>query len=51
MKATSMQISDELRRQYEDEGYFILPRVIPEDHLALLRDGSASAPSRMCIGR
>jgi ectoine hydroxylase-related dioxygenase (phytanoyl-CoA dioxygenase family) len=31
------RISDEHIRQFREEGYFILERVIPEEHLALLR--------------
>lgn len=31
-------ITDEHRRQYREEGYFILERAIPEGHLQLLRD-------------
>lgn len=30
-------ITDDQRQQYQEEGYFILERAIPEDHLALLR--------------
>ena len=30
-------ITEEMRQQYRDEGYFILERVVPEDHLELLR--------------
>ena len=32
-----VQITDEQRAQFQDEGYFILESVIPEDHLELLR--------------
>lgn len=31
-------ISQQQREQYVDEGYFILPEVIPTDHLQILRD-------------
>ena len=31
-------ITDEQRRQYVDEGYFVLEGVIPNDHLQILRD-------------
>ncbi|MDP6467156.1 MAG: phytanoyl-CoA dioxygenase family protein [Pirellulaceae bacterium] len=31
-------ITDEQRRQYVEEGYFILEGVIPDDHLQILRD-------------
>jgi ectoine hydroxylase-related dioxygenase (phytanoyl-CoA dioxygenase family) len=31
-------ITDAYRRQYREEGYFILERVIPEEHLQILRD-------------
>jgi len=30
-------VSEELARQYHEEGYFILKRVVPEEHLELLR--------------
>ena len=32
------QITDHHRQQYVDEGYFILERAIPDDHLQVLRD-------------
>ena len=35
------QISEEQKRQYREEGYFILERVIPQEQLQALRDGSA----------
>ncbi len=31
-------ITDQQRRQYVDEGYFILPSAIPDHHLRILRD-------------
>lgn len=31
-------VTDEQKRQYEEEGYFILERVIPDEHVALLRE-------------
>lgn len=31
-------MTDEHRAQFQDEGYFILERAIPDDHLAILRD-------------
>ena len=31
-------ITDAQRRQYQEEGYFVIERVIPEDHLEALRD-------------
>lgn len=31
-------ITDEHRQQYRDEGYFILERAIPDEHLQILRD-------------
>lgn len=34
-------ISDELKRQYVEEGYFILPAAIPEEHLEALRSECA----------
>ena len=33
----SLQITPEQRRQYQEEGYFILERIIPDQHLELLR--------------
>ena len=35
---TDVQISDEQKKQYRDEGYFILERVLPDAHLELLRE-------------
>ena len=35
--ATSL-ITDEHRQLYEQEGYFILERAIPDEHLQILRD-------------
>lgn len=35
------QISADLKRQYVEEGYFILPAVIPDDQLTALRDECA----------
>jgi len=32
------RITDDQRRQYVDEGYFILENAIPDDHLRILRD-------------
>jgi ectoine hydroxylase-related dioxygenase (phytanoyl-CoA dioxygenase family) len=43
MNPTTIAISDENRRQYHEEGYYILPRVIAEKHLALLRDEAERA--------
>lgn len=37
MTATTPVITEEQQRQYREEGYFILERVIPEEHVALLR--------------
>ena len=34
---SSLQITPEHRRQYQEEGYFILERIIPDEHLELLR--------------
>ena len=42
-----MQITDEQKQQYIDDGYFILESVIPEEHLALLRDECAGQIERM----
>ena len=38
MGATKPFIDDALRKQYEEEGYFILENVIPSEHLGVLRD-------------
>lgn len=39
MQTTSGKlITDEHRRQFVDEGYFILERAIPDEHLQILRD-------------
>lgn len=35
---SKVMITDEQREQYRNEGYFILERAIPEEHLAILRD-------------
>ena len=35
--APALQITPEQRRQYREDGYFILERVIPDEHLELLR--------------
>jgi len=37
MTAATVTISDAQKQQFEDEGYFILERVIPEAHLEILR--------------
>lgn len=36
--STNSVITEAHRRQYEEEGYFLLERVIPDEHLALLRE-------------
>lgn len=36
--ATAPLISDQLRRQFQEEGYFVLERVVPPAHLAMLRE-------------
>ena len=38
MSIAAASIREEQKQQYREEGYFILERVIPEKHLALLRD-------------
>lgn len=38
MTATKPLISERQRQQYVEEGYFILEKVIPRDHLQILRD-------------
>lgn len=35
---TPFRIPDDLKQQYRDEGYFTLERVIPDEHLMLLRN-------------
>jgi ectoine hydroxylase-related dioxygenase (phytanoyl-CoA dioxygenase family) len=37
-KTTGQRITDEHRRQFVDEGYFILERAIPGEHLQILRN-------------
>lgn len=37
-KSTTVHITEAQKQQYQDEGYFILERVIPEPHLTLLRN-------------
>lgn len=34
-------LTDEHKRQFDEKGFFVLERVIPDEHLDLLRDGSA----------
>ena len=34
----TVRVSEEQKQQYRDEGFFILERVIPQEHLRLLRD-------------
>jgi ectoine hydroxylase-related dioxygenase (phytanoyl-CoA dioxygenase family) len=36
--STVASITDQHREQYRDEGYFILERAIPDEHLQILRD-------------
>ena len=43
----SISISDEQKEQYRKEGYMILERVIPDDHLRLLQDECAGQIQRM----
>jgi ectoine hydroxylase-related dioxygenase (phytanoyl-CoA dioxygenase family) len=38
MPETLPQITDEQKRQYQEEGYFILERAIPDEHLKNLQD-------------
>ena len=40
-------ITNEQREQYREEGYMILERVIPDEHLALLRDECGGQIERM----
>ena len=35
---TAVQISKRQKEQYQEEGYFILERALPDEHLAILRD-------------
>ncbi len=41
-----VQISDEQRQQYREEGYFVLDRVIPQHFMELLRDECAGVVKR-----
>ena len=45
--STNVTISESLRAQYSNEGYFVLDSVIPENHLALLREVCAQAIDQM----
>ncbi len=39
---TAPLISDEQKQQFRDEGYFVLERCVPEEHVQLLRDNCQS---------
>ena len=39
----TMHVTDEQKRQYEDEGYFLMERALPQEHLELLRRELATA--------
>jgi ectoine hydroxylase-related dioxygenase (phytanoyl-CoA dioxygenase family) len=43
MPSVAPQISDDQRRKYRTDGYFILERVIPQQHLELLRNEADNA--------
>ena len=45
--STNVTISESLRAQYLNEGYFVLDSVIPENYLALLREVCARAIDQM----
>ncbi|MEE2753196.1 MAG: phytanoyl-CoA dioxygenase family protein [Candidatus Latescibacterota bacterium] len=47
MQIASIQITEQQKQQYRDEGYMILERVIPAEHLALLRDECGGQIDRM----
>lgn len=44
---TASAISEQMKQQYRDEGYFILERVLPEEHLELLRSECAGFIDRV----
>ena len=41
MSSATVTITDAQKRQYQDEGYFILERAIPDEHLEILRSECA----------
>lgn len=43
MTTTTSYVTEAQARQYREEGYFILPAVLPEEHLQILRDGAQYA--------
>jgi ectoine hydroxylase-related dioxygenase (phytanoyl-CoA dioxygenase family) len=43
---TASVVSDEQRQQYRDEGFFVLPSVLPSPDLELLRSGAATAVAK-----
>lgn len=45
--ATAMRVSEEQKKQYQEEGFFILEKAIPEEHLKLLRDECQFAIDRV----
>ena len=42
-----IEITEAQKKQYRDEGYFILERVIPDEHLEMLRDEAAAFIKRI----
>ena len=47
MTQTSPMISEQMKQQYREEGYFILPGVLPAEHLELLRGECGGFIERM----
>lgn len=43
----TLTVTETKKKQFEAEGYFLLERVIPEEHLALLRDSVAKQIERV----
>ena len=43
----TFQITDQQKQKYNDDGFFILERVIPDDQLAMLRDEAAKFVSKL----
>jgi ectoine hydroxylase-related dioxygenase (phytanoyl-CoA dioxygenase family) len=44
---STMQMTDEQKRQFKEEGYFLLERAVPQAHLELLRDEAQYAIERV----
>ena len=43
MSQTTATVTDEQKKQYEEQGYFIMERVIPQEHLEMLRSELSGA--------